>query len=222
MVKKLPRTSPSSRLRPAGSRCASRNSPSPACGRRSAIARSRSRGAETRDRCRRRGCRRSRRDASTTSPSTRCASPAGRARRCRRATATPARPASRASTARIHGVALVGRDLDARARDHLVERAPRKLAVVRHRGHAEQHVVLGDIGVARGDEPLDQRLHLRDVLGRARLDASAQAAERRDVLVELLVGLFRDAADRLVQRQPGRPRAARALILSSTSVMLRT
>ena len=44
---------------------------------RSTIARSRSRGAGTPDRCRRRGCRRSRRDASTTSPSIRCASPAG-------------------------------------------------------------------------------------------------------------------------------------------------
>ena len=46
-------------------------------GTRSTTARSRSRGAGTPGRCRRRECRRSRRDASTTSPSIRCASPAG-------------------------------------------------------------------------------------------------------------------------------------------------
>ncbi len=54
-----------------------------------------------------------------------------------------------------------------------------------------------------GDEPLDQGPHLRDVLGRARLDGRRQAAERGDVLVELLLGLLGDRADRLVQRQVG-------------------
>ncbi len=48
---------------------------------------------------------------------------------------------------------------------------------------------------------LDQRLHLRDVLGRARLHARRQHAERGDVLVELALGLLGDAANRLVQRQ---------------------
>ena len=47
-----------------------------------------------------------------------------------------------------------------------------------------------------------------------------EAAERSDVGLELGGGLFGDPPDRLVQRQPG-SRAARALILSSTSVMLR-
>ena len=50
----------------------------------------------------------------------------------------------------------------------------------------------------------------------------AQAAERIDVRVELPLGLLGDRADRLVQRQVGYSSAARALILSSTSVMLRT
>ena len=64
-------------------------------------------------------------------------------------------------------------------------------------------MLLGHIGVAGGDEPLDQRPHLRDVLGRARLDGRPQAAERIDVLVELALGLLRDGADRLVERQVG-------------------
>ena len=51
--------------------------------------------------------------------------------------------------------------------------------------------------------------HLRDMLGRARLDRRTQGAERIDVVVELLLGHFRDLADRLVQRQAGKsPRRA--------------
>ena len=41
------------------------------------------------------------------------------------------------------------------------------------------------------------------MLGRARLDARAQAAERIDVVVELPLGLLGDGADRLVERQAG-------------------
>ena len=81
VVKQIPdrheiaeRSSPSSRLRPAGIRYASRYSPSRRNGTRSAFARFRSRDAERRDRCRRHGCRTSRRDASSTSPSIRYAS----------------------------------------------------------------------------------------------------------------------------------------------------
>ena len=98
-------------------------------------------------------------------------------------------------------VALVGRDFDPGAGDHLVERALRQLAVVRHRRHGEQHIVFGDVGVAGRDQPLDQRAHLGDVLGGARLDRRRQAAERGHVLVKLPVGFFRDPADRLVERQ---------------------
>ena len=46
------------------------------------------------------------------------------------------------------GLLLVGRDLDPRAGDHLVQRPPRQLAVVRHRLGVEQHVALGGVGVA--------------------------------------------------------------------------
>ena len=132
--------------------------------------------------------------------------------RHRRAFDVPARTARRSDVARrrprrlaavrrlpqheIHRVALVGRDIDARAGDHLVERPLRQLAVVLHRRHAEQHMLLGDIGVARRDQPLDQRLHLLDVLGRARLDRRRQAAERRNIVLEILVGLFGQVADR--------------------------
>ena len=132
--------------------------------------------------------------------------------RHRRAFDVPARPARRRDARRrrprrlaglrrlpqheVHGVALVGRDIDARAGDHLVERTIGQLAVVLHRRHAEQHVLLGDIGVAGRDQPLDQRLHLLDVLGGARLDGRRQAAQRRDVLLEVLVGLFGQVADR--------------------------
>ena len=49
----------------------------------------------------------------------------------------------------------------------------------------EQHVALGGVGVAGGDQPLDQRDHLGDVLGRARLLVGRQVAERRHVGVEL-------------------------------------
>ena len=95
----------------------------------------------------------------------------------------------------VHVAALVGRDIDAGARHHVVERAARQAAVVRHRGYAEQHVLLGHIGVAGRDEPLDQRLHLGDMLGRARLDGRRQAAERRHVLAEVRVGAFGQFAD---------------------------
>ena len=62
-------------------------------------------------------------------------------------------------------------------------------------------MVCFDIGVTGFHQPLDQRAHLGNVLGRARLRAWRQAAERRGILVELPIGLFRDLADRLVQGQ---------------------
>src|SRR5215510_5041277 len=56
----------------------------------------------------------------------------------------PGRPARlrRLPQHEIGGVALVGRDLDARARDQLVERPAREPPVIRHRGHAEEDVPL--------------------------------------------------------------------------------
>ena len=64
-------------------------------------------------------------------------------------------------------------------------------------------MVLGDIGKAAGDQFFDDRAHLRDVLGGARLHRRRQAAERGDVVLVLLIGFFGDLADRLVQRQAG-------------------
>ena len=64
-------------------------------------------------------------------------------------------------------------------------------------------MIVGDIGVAGFNQALDHRAHLGDMLGGARLDRRRQAAERGHVLVELLVGFFRDLADRLVEGQVG-------------------
>ena len=79
----------------------------------------------------------------------------------RRAFDVPARPAPapRAVPARlirrrrlpqheIAGVALVGRDLDPGAGEHVLAAAARQPAVVRLRGDREQHMALGLIGVA--------------------------------------------------------------------------
>ncbi len=71
-------------------------------------------------------------------------------------------------------------------------------------------MILGDIGDAAGDEPLDHRAHLLDILGGARLFARRQRAEGRNVLVELALGRFRHFGDRLVQRKVGDSRARRA------------
>ena len=62
-------------------------------------------------------------------------------------------------------------------------------------------MVLGDIGDAARDQPLDHRPHPVDVLGGARLDGRRQRAERRDVLVELALGRLGHLRDRLVERQ---------------------
>jgi hypothetical protein len=91
--------------------------------------------------------------------------------------------------------------VDAGARDHLVEGALGELAVIGHRGHAKEHMLLGDVGATLGNEALDQRLHFIDMLGRARLDRRRQAAELSDIVVKLLVGLLGHPADCFVQRQ---------------------
>ena len=70
-------------------------------------------------------------------------------------------------------------------------------------------MILGDIGEAAGDELVDQRAHLGNVLGGARLDRWPQGTERIDVFVELLLGDVSNLADRLVQRQARKiPRGA--------------
>ncbi len=62
-------------------------------------------------------------------------------------------------------------------------------------------MVLGDIGDAAGDEPLDEGPHPVDMLGGARLDGRRQRAKRRDVVVELALGRLRHPPDRLVEGQ---------------------
>ena len=123
-------------------------------------ARPRSRGAGTRGRCRRRGCRSSRRGAPRPSPSTRCASPGGRG-----PTGYPSRAVVRVGRLPQHevaGVALVGRDLDARAGEHVVGVAAARAGRTRAKlGDGEQHVAFGRVGVARRDEALDHRDDLR-------------------------------------------------------------
>ena len=62
-------------------------------------------------------------------------------------------------------------------------------------------MVLGHIGAAVGEQPLDHGAHLADMLGRARFDGRREHAERTHICVELRLGLLGDLADRLVQRQ---------------------
>ena len=62
-------------------------------------------------------------------------------------------------------------------------------------------MIFGHIGEAALHQPLDDVAHFRDMFGGARLKARAQAAERVHVGMKLLLGLFGDLADRLVQRQ---------------------
>ena len=68
------------------------------------------------------------------------------------------------------------RDDSVAGRDYRTDRRAIPEVGVRHRGDVKEHVVLGDIGEIRRDEPLDQHLHFLDVLGRARLDIRRQTA----------------------------------------------
>ena len=54
------------------------------------------------------------------------------------------------------------------------------------------------------DQRADQRLHLVDIVGGARLDSGIEAAERPGVSDELGFGLLGDLADGLVERQVGK------------------
>ena len=60
-------------------------------------------------------------------------------------------------------------------------------------------MVVSDVGKTAGNELLDDDPHLRDMLGRARLNRRRQAAECGDVVLILLIGLLSDRADRLVE-----------------------
>ena len=128
----------------------------------------------------------------------------------RRAFDMPARPAAapravpaghirsrRLPQHKIGGIVLVGRHLDARAGDHLVAAAAGEPPVTGVGGDREQHVAFGDIGVAAGDQALDHRDHLRDMLGRPRLDIGRQAAQCGHVVVKRGDGAFGQRGDRL-------------------------
>ena len=100
-------------------------SPVAAPGKAHTLARFRSRGAERSGRCRRRGCRTSRRDSATTSPCTRCASRAGRAPH---GLSQPGRsPADGFHSTKSPGSRLYGRHVDARAGEHARPRRFRQL-----------------------------------------------------------------------------------------------
>jgi hypothetical protein len=88
-------------------------------------------------------------------------------------------------------VALVGRDLDAGAGDHLVQVAARQLAVVGEALGVEQHVALGGVGLAVLHQLADHLDDRADMLGGLGLQVRTQRAQRVGVLViggEIAVG----------------------------------
>ena len=80
-------------------------------------------------------------------------------------------------------VLLVGRHFDARAGHHLAAIALGELAVVLEAGDVEEYVPFGFVGVPLGDQTLDHRDDVGQVLGHARLDIRRRHAERFQVLV---------------------------------------
>jgi len=60
----------------------------------------------------------------------------------------------------------------------------------------KEHVIFGNIGIAGFHQPFGECLHLVDMLSRARLDGRRQAAESRHILLEILVSLVSNFADR--------------------------
>jgi hypothetical protein len=95
---------------------------------------------------------------------------------------------------------LVGRDFHARAGDHVVERAARQLAVVRHRRDVEQHMALRRIGKALRDQRLHDRDHLRHILGRARFGGGPHRVQGAHVIVIELGGARCQVGDALAVR----------------------
>ena len=103
----------------------------------------------------------------------------------------------------IGRVLLVRVDRDAGTCLLVLEVPLRQAAIVRHGVDAEQHLARRLIGVAAFDQHVDQRDHLRDVVGGARLHGGCQAAQLLHVREELVGRLLGDVADRVVQRQVG-------------------
>jgi hypothetical protein len=131
------------------------------------------------------------------------------ARPSQRRDAAGARPARIARARRlpkdkIHRIGLVGRDVDAGAGEHFVERAPGQRAIARrsgqriHRARRKEDMILGDIGDASRDKSFDNRRHGRDVMRRVGFMIWLKAAEPFDVGMELPLRRAGDACDRLV------------------------
>ena len=97
----------------------------------------------------------------------------------------------------VAGIALVGRHVDPRAGQQLVRAASRQMSIRLETRHREQHMALRRIGMAGGDQPLDDLDHLRDVFRGARLLVRRQHAECRHVGMEVRRGARGDRADRL-------------------------
>ena len=108
--------------------------------------------------------------------------------------------------------------LDARARLQVVDALARQLAVARRSsGTAIVDVAAGGVGEPLRLQALDDVDDLGDVLGRARLEVGGAQAERAEVDLHLLGVLARHLVG-----GASSPRFALLMILSSTSVMLRT
>ena len=105
------------------------------------------------------------------------------------------------------GVLVVGH-LDARARDHVVQRALGQPAVTPlapvPRRDAEQNLAVRDIGHIARDQILDHRDHLAHMRGGARLEGRRQRVQRRHVgVVDVGVALGDDGnIDAFVHRLP--------------------
>ena len=194
------------------------------CRGRSGSGRPRSRDAGTPGRCRRHGCRRSCRECFS-AIAEHSMMPARTPRRRNAARRRPARLAllRRLPQHEIHRIALIGRHLDARAGLHLVERAARELAVIRHarrRGtaHAPRRHRRSPCRPASRSSPSSLRY---DRSRAARTSGGRQPSAATSAWNCAVVSLGQLANGGL-GGMSGYRSAARALILSSTSVMLRT
>ena len=96
---------------------------------------------------------------------------------------------------KVAGVALVVRDLNARAGQHVGQRPPRQAPVVRHRLDGEQHMARRLVGVLPGDQRLNEREHGADVLRCARLKARRQGVQGGHIFAILVGKLPRYGVD---------------------------
>ena len=84
----------------------------------------------------------------------------------------------------VRRIALVRLYLDPGAGDEILLGASRECTVGVEAGHREQHVILGDVGVAGLEQPLDQGDDFRQMFGGPGLDVRRQHAERTHILMK--------------------------------------